>query len=263
MPQVDDLVLVERSDDGIAVVTLNRPQAMNALSAALRSAIAEAMQALEADDAVRVVILTGAGRAFCAGLDLKELEASTEGLADQSAADLIAAIAAFSGPVIAAINGFAITGGLELALACDILIASAEARFADTHAQVGFLPNWGLSQKLSRMIGIHRAKEMALTGNAISASQAEDWGLVNRVVEADALLDTARTLARDMLAAAPGMLAAHKRLIDDGFAVPFGAAVALEHERARPHNARVTAESVRSRRAAVQAHGRADKSVTS
>ena len=158
------VLLIEKSD-AVASVTLNRPAAMNALSLELRQALTQGFRELAQDAAVRVVILAGAGRAFCAGLDLGEL-GSREGqpLGAFSDGDMIGAIRGFPGPVIGAVNGFAITGGFELALACDLLIASSEARFADTHARVGILPGWGLSQKLPRLIGIGRAKELAFTG---------------------------------------------------------------------------------------------------
>lgn len=167
------MLLVEKQD-GIAVVTLNRPEAMNALSKALRSELYKAMVALDADPEVRVVILTGAGeRAFTAGLDLKELgsDAGAMGAANAEGADEnpVKAIELCKKPVIGAINGVAITGGFEVALACDVLIASENARFADTHARVGIMPGWGLSQKLSRLIGLYRAKELSLTGNFLSA----------------------------------------------------------------------------------------------
>ncbi|HYC56632.1 MAG TPA: enoyl-CoA hydratase-related protein [Candidatus Binatia bacterium] len=113
-------------------------------------------------------------------------------------------------PVIGAINGFAITGGFELALACDVLIASTQARFADTHARVGLVPGWGLSQRLSRAVGIYRAKEISLTGNYVSAEQAEHWGLVNRVVASQDLLPACRALAEDMLSCVPATLRAYK-----------------------------------------------------
>ena len=187
----EPVILVEKSG-AVATVTLNRPTAMNALSRELRTAIAETFNALEADKNIRVAILTGAGKAFCAGLDLKELGSGTGGINTAiSDKDPVTSIGQFSGPIIGAINGVAITGGFELALACDVLICSENARFADTHARVGILPGWGLSQKLSRAIGIYRAKELSLTGNFLSAQQAADWGLVNRVVPADELLPTA------------------------------------------------------------------------
>ena len=195
------LVTTEISE-GVAIVTLNRPEAMNALSKALRAELAEAMLALANDDAVRAVVLTGAGhRAFTAGLDLKELGASTEGLGAANATDPrdnpVKAVEQCAKPVIGAINGVAITGGFEVALACDMLIASDTARFADTHARVGVMPGWGLSQKLSRLIGMARAKELSLSGNFLDAATAERWGLVNRVVAPDALLPAAIALAAE------------------------------------------------------------------
>lgn len=254
------LILTEITQ-GVAVVTLNRPEAMNALSAALRADLAAAMRAVADDDAVRAVVLTGAGtRAFTAGLDLKELGASTAGLGAANATDPadnpVKAVEQCAKPVIGAINGVAITGGFELALACDVLIASTNARFADTHARVGIMPGWGLSQKLSRMIGISRAKELSLTGNFLDAATAERWGLVNRVVEPDALLPAAIALARDMAGIDPGMSAAYKALIDDGYALPFAQALALEAERSTSANGQVRPESVEQARLAVMARGR-------
>ncbi|WEK44565.1 MAG: enoyl-CoA hydratase [Candidatus Sphingomonas colombiensis] len=255
-----ELILVDIAD-GVATVTLNRPEAMNALSRALRAALHDAMRRLDADDAVRAVVLTGAGtRAFTAGLDLKELgnTAGALGAANASGADEnpVKAIEACRKPVIGAINGVAITGGFEVALACDILIASENARFADTHARVGVMPGWGLSQKLSRLIGISRAKELSLSGNFIDAATAERWGLVNRVVPADALLSTARRLAADIASADADFIMGYKKLIDEGHALPFGEAMALEHRISSAANALVTPEAVEARRAAVQARGR-------
>ena len=195
----EDLVLLE-IEDGVATVTLNRPQAMNALSKALRSQLYQVMKQVDADDSVRAVILTGAGeRAFTAGLDLKELgsEEGALGAANAEGADEnpVKAIELCRKPVIGAINGVAITGGFEVAIACDVLVASTNARFADTHARVGIVPGWGLSQKLSRMIGISRAKELSFTGNLLDAETAHAWGLVNHVVAPDELLPLARKLA--------------------------------------------------------------------
>lgn len=256
-----DLVLMEKAD-GVATVTLNRPEAMNALSKALRTRLYEVMSQIDRDDSVRAVVLTGAGtRAFTAGLDLKELgsQPGALGSANATGADEnpVKAIELCSKPVIGAINGVAITGGFEVALACDILIASENARFADTHARVGVMPGWGLSQKLSRLIGISRAKELSLSGNFLDAATAERWGLVNRVVSADALLSTAQQLAADIASADADFITAYKRLIDDGFARPFSEAMALEHERSSAANRAVTPEAVEARRAGVQARGRA------
>lgn len=245
----------------IAVVTLNRPEAMNALSKALRLALHDAMVALDADPDVSVVILTGAGeRAFTAGLDLKELggDASAMGAAnDQDArSNPVRAVERCRKPVIGAINGVAITGGFELALACDVLIASETARFADTHARVGIMPGWGLSQKLSRLIGPYRAKELSLSGNFLDARTAADWGLVNRVTAPADLLPTALKLAEDMASIPVETLAFYKGLIDDGYARSFSDGLALEHERSSAHNREVTPEKVEARRRQVMARGR-------
>lgn len=254
------LVLITR-DDGVATVTLNRPEAMNALSKALRADLAAAMREVAGDDSIRAIVLTGAGtRAFTAGLDLKELGADTSnlGAANATGADEnpVKAIELCPQPVIGAINGVAITGGFEVALACDIRIASTNARFADTHARVGVMPGWGLSQKLSRLIGIGRAKELSLTGNFLDAETACTWGLVNRVVAPDDLLPAAQALARDIASADPAMVRAYKALIDDGYALPFGAAMALEQERSSAANRSVSADEVEARRQAVMERGR-------
>jgi enoyl-CoA hydratase len=254
----EPVLLVEKSGE-IATVTLNRPNAMNALSRELRSEIARAVDELEADPNIRVMILTGAGKAFCAGLDLKEL--GQKGLSNPNETitqgDPVRSLGRFSGPIIGAINGVAITGGFELALACDVLIASSNARFADTHARVGVMPGWGLSQKLSRAIGISRAKELSLTGNFLSAEQANDWGLVNRVVAPEELLPQAKALAQDMLSVIPEMLVNYKNVIDEGFAQSFGDGMATEQRKARAANGTVSPEEVEARRAAIQARGKA------
>lgn len=255
------LVTVER-DGQVAVVTMNRPEAMNALSSALRHELAEAMVAVDRDDSIHAVVLTGAGtRAFTAGLDLKEL--GTQGLgaanAETPQANPVKAIEQCRKPVIGAINGVAITGGFEVAIACDILIASDNARFADTHARVGIMPGWGLSQKLSRLIGISRAKELSLSGNFLDAQTACAWGLVNRVVPAEELLPVAKKLAADIASADPAMIQAYKRLIDDGYAVPFGEAMALEHERSSSANSQVNKAEVEARRMTVMERGRAQQ----
>ena len=254
-------VLTVTIDGAVATVTLNRPHAMNALSKALRVDLAAAMRDLDANDAVRVVILTGAGeRAFTAGLDLKELGSDASAMADATGTDAranpCAAIAQCRKPVIGAINGVAITGGFELALACDILIAADTARFADTHARVGIMPGWGLSQKLSRVIGVYRAKELSLSGNFLDATTAAAWGLVNRVVPAADLMSAARALAADIAQVEPGFAAAYKRLINDGYAATFADGLRLETARSSAANATVTPDTVAANRVAVQARGR-------
>ena len=255
-----DLILVDIAD-GVATVTLNRPEAMNALSKALRARLAEVMTALDADDGVRAVVLTGAGpRAFTAGLDLKELGSTAGALGAANAAGAsenpVKAIEICRKPVIGAINGVAITGGFEVALACDVLIASTNARFADTHARVGVYPGWGLSQKLPRLIGVSRAKELSFAGNFLDAATAERWGLVNRVVSPEELLPAAQQLARDMASIDPTFLRNYKALIDEGYALPFGEGMALEASRSSAANSAVRPEEVEARRLEVQARGR-------
>jgi enoyl-CoA hydratase len=158
--------------------------------------------------------------------------------------------------VIGAINGVAITGGFELALACDVLICSTNARFADTHARVGITPGWGLSQKLSRCIGPYRAKELSLSGNFLDAQTACDWGLINRVVAPADLMPAALKLAREMATIDTDLLVTYKAMIDDGYAMALGDGLRLEHDRSLAHNREVTPEMVARRREAVQARGR-------
>ena len=254
----EPVLVVERAD-AIATLTLNRPQALNALSRELRAALADAFGELARDAAVRAIILTGAGRAFCAGLDLKELgrgAGPVGGERGQRDPDLMEAMAEFEGPILGAINGVAVTGGFELALGCDVLIASSEARFADTHARVGIMPGWGLSQKLSRALGVYRAKELSLSGNFLDAATAESWGLVNRVVAPAELLPATRALARDMLSVPDAALRSYKRIIDAGFALAFGEALASERTLSGAANRAVTADAVERARLDVRARGR-------
>lgn len=251
---------VERSE-GIATLTLNRPDARNALNSALRRALRDAFANLAADASVRAVILTGAGKAFCAGLDLKEMGergpgAGGDGEAGAVASSIVERIESFPHPVIGAINGVAVTGGFELALACDVLIGCPETRFADTHARVGILPGWGLSQKLPRLLGPWRAKLVSFTGNYISADEAERWGLLARVVPADQLLPACRALALDMLSCVPGAVEGYKRMIDAGYAINYGDARALELKLSNDHIRSVSAEDIAARRSGVVARGR-------
>jgi len=248
-------VLVSRPAEGVMLLTLNRPQALNALSIALRESLVREIRAAAADPGVRVLVLTGAGKGFCAGLDLKELgQRGLElGTPDN---DVVAALHALPQPIVGALNGVAVTGGLEVALACDVLIASTQARLADTHARIGILPGWGLSQKLSRLVGRSRAMEMSMSGNFVDAATAERWGLVNRVVEPEALLPTALALASDIASADGAMLAAYKRVIDDGHRLPLGEALALERQRSREWARGLSAEELGRRREGVQARGR-------
>lgn len=199
---MSDTVLVDR-DGAVATVTLNRPGARNALSQELRRALWKSMADLEADDSVAAIVLTGADPAFCAGLDLKEL-ASTAGaaLGETGAAGETSSqrgpVPPMTKPIIGAVNGVAITGGFEVALACDFLIASEKAAFADTHARMGIMPGWGLTVLLPEAVGFRRAKELSTTGNFLDAQTALAWGLVNHVVPHDELVPFAQKLAADI-----------------------------------------------------------------
>ena len=252
-------VLLVRRQGGRATLTLNRPRAMNALSRELRESLARTVSELESDPEVRVLVLTGAGKAFCAGLDLKELGAGDGGLSDVTSAapeaDPTVALSRFSGPIVGAINGAAITGGFELALACDVLVGSPEARFADTHARIGIMPGWGLSQKLSRIVGLSRAKEMSLTGNFLGAEEAAAWGLLNRVVPSEELLGHAEGLADDMLSVDPKMLLRLNRLIEDGYRMTLADGMRLEGTLYREINTQLTGASIEARREAVRRRG--------
>lgn len=227
---LSDLLVNVEIEQQVAVITLNRPDALNALNAALRAQLVSALQVQDADPNVRAIVLTGTGRAFCAGLDFAELQASGDDVADNGIVgrELLAALDAVKCPVIAAVNGFAITGGLELMLRCDVILASADAVFADTHAKVGILPAWGVSQILPRVIGPFRAKEMSLSGNKISAQQAYEWGLVNRVTEPDALLTAACALGAEMAACDRDAQLGIKGLINSGWWGPMEASLQQE-----------------------------------
>jgi enoyl-CoA hydratase len=210
-----DVVLVDVADR-IAVVTLNRPEKRNALNGELQRALPRAVAELDADDGVDAIVVTGADPAFCAGVDLTELgsgarelvlprhrggeEADAGGGRGGGDAGTYARgpLPPHATPIIGAVNGVAVTGGLELALACDFLVASERARFADTHSRVGVMPGWGLTVLLPQAVGLRRAREMSATGNYVDADTALAWGLVNHVVTHDELLPFARALAADI-----------------------------------------------------------------
>lgn len=228
-------VIEVREEAGVALVTLNRPDANNALNRELTGAIIATFTALASSETIRAIVLTGAGRAFCAGVDLKALtdepELLSKGLGLGPQSPIVVAVEQCPQPIIGAVNGAAVTGGFELALACDFLFASEHARFADTHARVGILPGWGLSQKLSRLIGINRAREISLTGNFVDAHRAEAWGLVNRVCSAEELVTEALASAAQIAEADPDTVVALKSLMNDGAKESLGEALEIEGDR--------------------------------
>jgi enoyl-CoA hydratase len=244
----DDILLIN-TDERVRTLTLNRPQSRNALSSALRNRFFAALADADADEDVDVVILTGADPVFCAGLDLKEL-------GGQSALpDISPRWPAMSTPVIGAINGAAVTGGLELALYCDILIASENARFADTHARVGLLPTWGLTVRLPQKVGVGLARRMSLTGDYLSAPDALRAGLVTEVVPHDQLLSAAHQVAASIVgnnqSAVRALLASYHRIDETNT----GAGLWLEASAAREF--RTSGDDIAANREAVLQRGRA------
>jgi enoyl-CoA hydratase len=250
-----DILLCETHQQ-VTTVTLNRPEQRNALSKALRARITETFLHLAQDRNTRVIILTGQGKAFSAGLDLKEL--GQQGLQTGNSAniDLHSAITRVGKPLIGAINGAAITGGFEIALMCDILIASSSASFADTHVRMGVVPGWGLSQRLSRLIGVSRAKELSFSGNFLTAELAERWGLVNHVLAPADLLPHCQRLAEDIVSVDPLTLKAVHELID--FSGDHSLSDGLRREKilGAAHQGDLSAAKLESRRINVQARGR-------
>jgi len=203
----EPVVLVD-VEDRIATVTLNRPEARNALNRALMYALWDAIASVGEDPAVDAVILTGTDPAFSAGVDLKEVAGATPSSApprgpgegpERGRNGLYRFLPLIDKPVIGAINGAAVTGGLEVALQCTFLVASERARFADTHARVGIMPGGGLTVLMAQSIGLRRAIEVSLTGNFLTAEEACDLGLVNHVVPHEELLPLARRMAGDMV----------------------------------------------------------------
>jgi len=227
-------IIVEKKE-GIAKITLNRPQVLNALNQQVLSEIQAALEDIGKDDKVGVVLITGAGRAFSAGLDIKVLSGLEGGggagkVGNKLGRGPIEAIESLPKPVIAVINGYCLTGALEMALACDMIIASENAIFGDTHAKWGLRPGWGLSQRLPRLVGVMKAKELSFTAETISAQEAERIGLINKVVPAEKLEEAAQELAGKMLSNSRGSIAAYKTLINKGMKADLATGLKIETE---------------------------------
>jgi enoyl-CoA hydratase len=224
-------LLVDR-DGAVAVLTVNRPKVLNALNAQTLDELRRAALELQRDESVRAIVLTGAGdKSFVAGADINELARQTptsgreHALAGQHVFDLIENLGK---PVIAAINGYALGGGCELAMACTIRLAADSAKLGQPEINLGLLPGYAGTQRLSRLVGKGRAMEMILGGAPISAAEAERIGLVNRVVPAAELLSEARALAGRLAASAPIALRYIMTAINKGLDMPFSAACAYE-----------------------------------
>lgn len=220
-------------DDGIATITLNRPEARNAIDPEMRSLLHETWRRVSTDDQVRVAVLTGAGdQAFCAGADLKKPLSSTDSPATrefgQDTSDSLLEGLDTDKPLVCAINGHAVGGGLELALACDIRIASSAARFGLPEVRVGTIPGSGGTQLLPRTIGRSHAMHMLLTGELIDAAQALAWGLVSEVVAPEEVRERALEIARIIAGNAPLAVRAVKRLVRQGADVPLPTGMSME-----------------------------------
>ena len=227
-------IIVEKKE-GIAKIILNRPQVLNALNLQTFSEIQAALEDIQRDDSVGVVLITGAGRAFSAGLDIKAISGLVEegdvgAEINRMAWRTMEAIESLPKPVIAMVNGYCLTGALEVALACDMIIASENAIFGDTHARWGLRPTWGLSQRLPRAVGVMKAKELSFAAETISAQQAERIGLINQVAPAHRLEEVAHELAGKMLSNSRGSLAAYKTLINQGMKADLATGLKIEAE---------------------------------
>lgn len=222
-------IMVER-DGRIAVLTINRPEVRNALDPATWDELSRALRELEADPEVGVLIITGAGeKAFAAGADIRSLrERQMLDVLTSPGQDILNQLEQLSKPVIAAINGYALGGGCELAMACDIRVAAETARLGLPELNLGIIPGAGGTQRLARLVGLGRAKELILTGEIIDAAEAERIGLVNKVVPADRLMEAAREVAEKILSKGPVAVAMAKRVIQAGADVDLRSGLALE-----------------------------------
>lgn len=216
--------------DGVCTLTLDRPEKLNALDAAAFEALDAHLAALEADEGVGCVILRGAGRGFCAGADLGDLDGATE-RPPRFKPGVIERLGRLPRPVVAAVHGVCFTGGLELALACDFILADATARFADTHGKWGLVASWGMSQRLPRRIGLAAAKRMMMTGRVVEAAEALDLGLVDLLAPAGGLDDLVRTFAGELTANSWFTNAANKRLLIETDGMSLAEGLAHEHFR--------------------------------
>ena len=226
--------ILYKAENGIGRIILNRPQAMNAITPTMLKELKTAVLEAGNDKDAKVIVLTGSGKAFCAGVDLKALgdRTLTRGkvgdILDIPARDLINAMRSVPKVVIALVNGFAFTGALEILLACDLVIASEDAKIGDTHAKWGLRPTWGMSARLPRRVGFLKAKELSFTADAITGREAERIGLVNQAVPADKLEEALQTMARKITANSPQSIAAYKSLYNNNESMTLDKSLELE-----------------------------------
>jgi enoyl-CoA hydratase len=226
--------IIYEKNEGVATITLNRPEALNAFTKDVVEEILHALEDVKTDEAVRVVVLTGAGeKAFSAGADIKTMVGMTALKAREMSfmgERLCVGLENLEKPVIAAINGYALGGGLEVAMSCDLRIASENAKMGQTEINIGLIPGWGGTQRLTRLVGMTKAKEMVFTGRIIDAKTAEQIGIVNMVVPADKFRETVSQFAKDLASKAPVALKVAKALINKGSDIGLESALALERE---------------------------------
>lgn len=226
-------IIYEKSE-GVATITLNRPDALNAFSREVVDEVLQAVEDIRNDENVRVVVLTGAGeKAFSAGADIKAMKGMNALRARELSLmgeKLCLAFENLEKPVIAAINGYALGGGLEVAMSCDLRIAAENARMGQTEINIGLIPGWGGTQRLARLVGVGKAKELVYTGKMLDAKTAEQLGIVNMVVPADKFRETVKQFALELASKAPVALKVAKALINKGSEISLDAALALERE---------------------------------
>ena len=225
-----ETLIVEAPQPGVTLIRLNRPQALNALNSQLLTELGAALDVAEADEAVRCVVLTGSDRAFAAGADIKEM--SDKSYADMYRMNFFAAAAqaieGFRKPIIAAVSGYALGGGCELAMLCDFIIASETAKFGQPEINLGVAPGIGGSQRLTRFVGKSKAMDMILTARQMDAAEAERSGLVSRVVPVDRLIDEAMTAAAKIAALSPLAVMVNKEMVNQAYETTLSAGVQFE-----------------------------------
>jgi enoyl-CoA hydratase len=222
--------LILETSDGVTLIRLNRPEALNALNSQLLGELVAVLDAAEADDAVRCLVITGSERAFAAGADIKEMSDKT--YAEMFRQDFFGAAARrieqFRKPIIAAVSGFALGGGCELAMLCDFIIAAETAKFGQPEINLGVAPGIGGTQRLTRFVGKSKAMEMILTGRMMDAAEAERSGLVSRVVAADKLVEEALAAARKIAGQSPLAVMMNKELVEAAYETTLATGVSLE-----------------------------------
>jgi enoyl-CoA hydratase len=227
--------ILYKEEAGIGRITFNRPDAMNAISPKMLKELKDAVLEAGNDSKVKIIVLTGAGKAFCAGVDLKslgdsKLERGKVGdILDIPARSLINAIRSVPKVVIALVNGFCFTGAMEIMLACDLVIASENAKIGDTHAKWGLRPTWGMSARLPRRVGFLKAKELSFTADATPAREAERIGLINQAVPADKLEEALQNMVAKILANSPQSVAAYKLLYNKNESMTLDQSLELEY----------------------------------